>query len=126
MDFRLRVTGDWNDTFRFLERCQSLETNKILNDVGRRGVEALKANTPLDTGLASSSWGYVITSSESGLTIEWHNYDIEGGYNVAILVEYGHGLHQGGYVRGRDFINPAMQPVFDYMAEEVWKEVNKA
>lgn len=122
----LSVNGDWNDTFKYLENLKRIRFENLLNDIGQRGVETLRANTPIETGRASSNWGYEVKHNSNGLTIEWHNYDIEGGYNVVLLVEYGHGLRQGGYVAPHPFINASMQPIFQSFADDILEEVNKA
>lgn len=125
--FSLKKKGDWHNTFEYLESLLSfdLRLNSLLNEAGQAGVDALQAATPKDTGLAASSWGYTVDRGEGYAEITWHNYDIEGGYNVAILVQYGHGTRGGTYVTGRDFVNPAMLPVFEKFAEDIYKEVTK-
>ena len=123
----LEVKGDWKDTFDFLNKAKdaNFKIDGALNRAGQKGVEALRDAAPVDTGLMASSWGYEIEKDSSGATITWHNYDVEGGYNVAILIQYGHGTGTGGYVKGTDFIHPAMESVFNDIAEEVWKEISK-
>lgn len=116
--------GDFSQTLDWLKSA----TNKsydILNKYGQRGVEALERATPKLTSLASTSWGYEIEGTNGSYKLVFHNYDIEGGYNVAILIQYGHGTGTGGYVTGKDFINPALQPIFDDLAEELWRELTK-
>ena len=109
------------------EKTEKAEKNvlPVLHAAGQKGVEALKKATPKDTSLAASSWGYTVDGVDGDYTITFHNYDIEGGYNVAVLIQYGHGTGTGGYVAGRDFINPALQPIFDNLADDVWKEINR-
>lgn len=109
----------------FLERL--LEKIKMgnLDRYGQMGVEALSNATPVRTGLAASSWYYTIERANGSATLSWHNSDIEGGYNVAILIQYGHGTRNGGYVKGIDYINPALAPVFQQMADEIWEEVRQ-
>lgn len=116
--------GDFGKTLDWLKGATSKSYN-IFVKYGEKGVQALESATPKDTTLASKSWGYEIEGSEGAYTLVFHNYDIEGGYNVALLVQYGHGTGTGGYVAGRDFINPALQPIFDELAEELWKELTK-
>lgn len=122
---KLVSKGNWKKTFDFLKRNQDIDSriDAILHTAAQRGIDALRNNTPLDTGLAASSWGYVIKKEKDSITITWTNNDVEGGYNVAILIQYGHGTGTGGFVMGRDFINPAMQPIFDSIADDIWKEV---
>lgn len=117
--------GKWEKTFSFLRKNQRVgdKIDAVLTNAAERGVQALAANTPINTGLASDSWSYEITRDNRNITITWVNNDIEGGYNVALLIQYGHGTGTGGYVAGRDFINPAIQPVFDAILDDIWKEV---
>ena len=117
-------TGDFSKTIDFLRNA---DTNvlPVLHEYGQKGVMALRDATPKDTSLAASSWDYTIDGGPGDYIITFHNYDIEGGYNVAILVQYGYGTGTGGYVTGRDFINPALQPIFDNLANDIWKEMNK-
>lgn len=97
-----------------------------LDRYGRKGVEALSLATPKDTGLASQSWRYEIHREEDGIVkLEWHNDDIENGFHVVIGVQYGHATKSGSWVEGRDFINPAIRPIFDAIARDVAKEVKK-
>jgi hypothetical protein len=121
------VLGEFNKTKKFLENALALNNHidSILRSAAEEGKRALEMMAPKDTGLMASSWGYTIDRGESETTITWHNYDIEGGYNVAILIQYGHGTGTGGYVVGRDFINPAIQPVFDNLVELIWEEVTR-
>lgn len=116
--------GNFDNTLNWLKGVTT-KSYDILNKYGQIGVEALQRATPKFTRLASSSWGYEIEGKEGYYNLVFHNYDIEGGYNVAILIQYGHGTGTGGYVTGRDFINPTLQPIFDDLAEELWKELTK-
>ena len=108
----ITAKGDFKKTDTFLEKLLEKFSAGKLDKYGRMGVEALKANTPRDTGRLAQSWSYHIERTNSGSRIVWTNDDIEGGCNVAILIQYGHGVKGGGYVPGRDFINPALEPVF--------------
>lgn len=96
---------------------------KSLEKYGQEGVAALSSATPADTGLASNSWYYTVKVTKNGATITWSNSDVEGGFPVAVMIQYGHGTGTGGYVSGRDYINPAIVPIFDKIAESVWREV---
>lgn len=129
MGLRLEVKGDWKKTFAFLNNNANFNEKKyidyILNNTGRMGVSALSSYTPIDTGLASKSWSYYITKEKERYTITWTNDDVEGGCNVAILIQYGHGTRNGGFVRGYDFINPSLKPVFEKLANDLWEEVTK-
>jgi hypothetical protein len=117
------ASGSTKQTESFLEFLQSGAMFSGLSAGGRRGVDALSRNTPRDTGRASESWGYDVTHNNGEHAVEWYNSDIEGGYNVVILIQYGHGTGTGGYVPGRDFINPAMSSVFDSISLDVWRQV---
>jgi hypothetical protein len=97
-----------------------------LESLAQRGVAALQAATPTDSGLTAASWSYVIEERDGAVFISWLNSNIVMGTNVAILLQYGHGTGTGGYVSGRDFINPAIQPIFDEIANELWKKVTSA
>lgn len=99
---------------------------KILNHYGKVGVDALSRATPVDSGLAANSWGFVVEQKGSVYSITWTNNDIENGFPVAVMIQYGYGTGNGAYIQGRDYINPAMQPIFDQIANEVWKAVTSA
>lgn len=116
--------GDFSKTLDWLKGVTD-KASDILNKYGEMGVKALEQATPKYTSLASSSWGYSVDGGNGNYTLTFHNYDVEGGYNVALLIQYGHGTGTGGYVSGRDFINPALQPIFDGLADEMWKELTK-
>lgn len=116
--------GDFKKVNGFLEKMLEVGNLGVLDKYGKRGIDALRQQTPKDSGLASNSWSYAITHDKGSSTITWSNSDVEGGCNVAILIQYGHGTKNGGFVQGRDFINPAMRPIFDEMADSVWKEVS--
>lgn len=97
-----------------------------LDAFAREGVSALISGTPVDSGLAADSWDYEIERSGKMVTIKWTNSNVENGFPVAIMLQYGYGTGTGGYVQGRDYINPAMKPVFDSIADKVWKAVTSA
>ena len=96
-----------------------------LDKYGREGIAALSSATPIDTGKTASSWYYEIENKNGSATISFYNSNVNKGENIAILIQYGHGLRGGGYVQGRDYINPAIQPIFDKIAENAWREVTK-
>ena len=123
--FSFSSKGDWEKTKKFLEEVSSGRFYDKLSKYGQMGVDALEANTPVDTGETAGSWGYKIVKDRGRTSIEWYNTNIEGGVNVAIILQYGHGTRGGGYVQGRDYINPAMRPVFDNIAEKVWAEIQR-
>ena len=118
--------GSFKNTERFLERMSKDEILNSLDKYGREGVNALAKATPVESGATASMWGYEIKKSSGSYTITWTNANIEGGFPVAIMLQCGHGTGTGGYVQGRDYINPAIRPVFDRIAEEAWKVVTSA
>lgn len=117
--------GDFSYTKGFLESAKSIFRASTLDKYGLMGVKALMENTPVDTGLTASSWTYEIERTATGSTIYWYNTNVQNGLNIAIILQYGHATKGGHYVVGRDYINPAIQPVFDQIAEEAWNEVTK-
>lgn len=119
----LNSDGDFASTEKFLKRVMDIKWNNLLKSYAERGVDLLSMYTPKDTGLASSSWGYEIIKENGKVVIYWTNDDIENGFPVAIMVQYGHGVKGGGWVEGIDYINPALQPIFDEMANILWREV---
>ena len=123
----IKVTGNWNKTEEFLKRNQKLKSiRNVLERCGREGVAALAATTPVDTGATASSWSYEIIQNDQESKVVFTNNNLtKTGIPIAILLQYGHGNGRGGYVQGRDYINPAVQPVFDKIVEEAWKEVTK-
>lgn len=124
--FSFSSTGDWSKTVAFLQKMQKLNVDVVLNSAGAKGVAALGRATPKESGLAASSWTYEIKKTSSGIEIGWKNTDVENGFKVALMIQYGHGTGTGGYIQGRDYINPAMRPIFDEIAETVWKAVTSA
>lgn len=122
----VEVHDSLNKTSSFLERCLNVVKLGNLDKYGRRGVDALRAATPKDTGLAASCWSYEINRTKEGVTLEWHNSDIEHGYNVIIGIQYGHATKSGSWVEGMDFINPALRPIFEEIKDELWREVTRS
>ena len=120
-----RHKGDFSKTTRFLENVRRGLNPHILDKYGREGVHALASATPVDTGFTASSWYYRIESKNEQTTISFCNSNIQNGVPIAIILQYGHGTRNGGWVEGRDYINPAILPVFDKMAEQAWREVTK-
>lgn len=118
--------GDFSKTKGFFSNMLRRRYLNVLSRYGDLGVQLLAANTPIDTGLLASSWSYEIIEDNTGMSIVWKNSDIENGANVAILLQYGHATGTGGYVRGIDYINPALAPVFDKLAEAAWREVQNS
>lgn len=115
--------GNFNNTERFFKRAQKMDFYKNLEKYARAGVAALASATPVDTGLTAASWDYEIRKEKNKVSIYWTNSNIQNGVPIAVILQYGHGTNNGGYVRGRDYINPAIQPIFDQIAESAWKEV---
>ena len=120
-----RHTGDFSKSKLFLERAKKSVRASDLDRFGKAGVEALAAATPVDSGLTASSWYYKIEIKRDSATISFHNSNIQNGVPIAIILQYGHGTRNGGWVEGRDYINPAIQPIFDSIVENAWKEVTK-
>lgn len=120
--------GDFKNFENFAKRVKTKDVYKILNVFGSEGVNALSEATPKDTGNTAASWRYEIEVKNGGYTINWYNTNTvygSGGPSVAILLQYGHATRNGAWVKGTDFINPAMKGIFDRMAEALWKEVTK-
>lgn len=119
--------GNFTKTYSFLDKMVNRNYVKRLDPYARKGVEALAAATPKYTGVTASSWSYEITQEEGKVTITWTNSNLAGGkIPVVLLIQYGHATRNGGYVKGIDFINPAMKPVFDQILKDVWREVSES
>ncbi len=110
-------------TSKFLKKMMLGEPFNRLERFGEEGVRALSGATPVHSGLAASSWEYEIRKTKGRYSLSWHNTNVESGIPVVILIQYGHGTRGGSWVQGRDFINPVMRPLFDRIADEVWREV---
>lgn len=139
----VKIVGKWDSTVKLLRRATALNGiawgiglaasmsnhenayDELLNRTGQMGVEALRQATPVYTGRTANSWTYKIIKTKGVSKVEWYNTDVENGCNVAILLQYGHGTRGGTYVEGIDYINPALKPIFDTMADYLWKEVTK-
>lgn len=117
--------GSFDNTERYLKRLKTAELFAVLSKYGSLGVNALSNATPADTGLTSQSWFYTIKQRPGYYSIRWHNSNEEYGLPVAVLIQYGHGTRTGGYVQGRDYIMPAIRPIFDQIAAEAWREVTR-
>lgn len=118
-----RQKGSWTKTRRFLKHCRDADLDSILDRYGQEGVEALARATPKATGKTAASWGYRVTKDENRITISWTNTNIVDGVPIAVILQYGHGTRNGGYVEGTDYINPAMRPIFERIAARAWGEV---
>lgn len=118
--------GDFSKLDKYLNEVRkAVRKDTIFDKYGRAGVAALSSATPIETGLAAQSWYYEVEQSSSSVRIVFSNSDVENGFPVAIMLQYGHGTGTGGWVEGRDYINPAIQPIFDKIAEDAWKEVTR-
>lgn len=117
------MKGDFSKTLKYFEELQDSVKLDILNEYGRKGVDALSSATPVNTGLTAASWYYKIVKNKGSYSIQFCNSNVDNNVLVAILLQYGHGTGTGGWVEGLDYINPALQPVFDQLAESVWKEI---
>ena len=118
--------GDFSKLTGFLERIKESVKIGDLDKFGRAGVEALSSATPVNTGKTANSWYYEIDNKNGVATISFNNSNIQNGVPIAIILQYGHGTGTGGWVEGRDYINPAIRPIFDEIAENAWREVTKS
>lgn len=120
----IELKGNFDSTENWLARAASGHSLPRLDKYGQMGVQALSSATPSDSGKTASSWNYRVKRGRGSVTIEWTNSNINKGVPIAIILQYGHGTGTGGYVQGRDYINPAMRPVFDKIAAEAFREVS--
>lgn len=120
---KITATGDFSKAYGFIERVKEVFNRGVFDEYGRMGVDALREATPKRTGKTSESWYYKIKRGSKAVSIEWCNSNSNKGQNIAVLIQYGHATRQGAYVRGRDYINPAMKEVFEKIASELWEEV---
>ncbi|WP_288923331.1 hypothetical protein [uncultured Bifidobacterium sp.] len=126
MRVKFEVSGDFTKTERFLNRMKRREYLNVLDEFGREGVQALRNATPVDSGATAEAWDYEIKRTRDYTEIVWTNSNINDGVPIAVILQYGHGTGTGGYVQGRDYINPAIRPIFDKIAEKAWKVVTSA
>lgn len=117
--------GNFSNLNSFLEKAKEGVNVGILNKYGKQGVELLSKVTPVDTGLTASSWSYDIVRSNDSVTLNFNNTNIQNGCPIAVVLQYGHGTKEGGWVEGIDYINPVIQPLFNKIANEAWKEITK-
>lgn len=120
---KIKQQGDFKKTSVFLEQLKRGVRESTLRKYGEAGVKALSSATPVDTGLTAASWRYELEHTKQSATLSFYNTNVQNGVQIAIILQYGHGTGTGGWVQGRDYINPAIQPVFDELAEKAWKEV---
>ena len=119
----VKQKGDFSKTEKFLNSISKKLYYRNLQKYAEQGVAALASATPIDSGTTANSWDYEIRQTKNSVSIYWTNSNVNKGVPIAIIIQYGHGTRNGGYVQGRDYINPAMRPIFDKIAENVWKEV---
>lgn len=120
-----RQKGDFSKLSRYFERVKEAAKIDVLDKYGQEGVAALASATPVNSGKTANFWYYEIKRQNGSVSIEFKNANINKGVNIAIILQYGHGTGTGGWVQGRDYINPAIQPIFDKIADDAWKEVTK-
>lgn len=125
MTISFQTSGSFQNTERRLKRMSKLDISRILNAYGALGVAALKAYTPVDSSATANAWYHKVTKTGSSWELSWHNQNGSTDTPIAIMLQYGHGTGTGGYVAGRDYINPAIRPVFDEIKTAVWKEVTR-
>lgn len=123
MVIKFKHRGNFNNTERFFKRAQKMDFFRNLEKYAQEGVAALSSATPVDSGLTAASWNYEIVKKKGSVSIYWTNSNINAGVPIAVILQYGHGINNGGYVQGRDYINPAIRPIFDKIADNAWKEV---
>ena len=126
MRVKFEMSGGFTKTERFLNRMKRREYLNVLDEFGREGVQALRNTTPVESGLTAELWDYEIKRTRDYVEIIWTNSNINDGVPIAVILQYGHGTGTGGYVQGRDYINPAIRPIFDKIAEKAWKVVTSA
>lgn len=120
-----RQKGDFSKTLKYLDRIRDPIKMGILDKYGREGVKALSSATPIDSGVTANSWYYKIEKDNKSAKVVFYNSHINKSVPIAIILQYGHGTGTGGWVQGRDYINPAIRPIFDKMANEIWREVTR-
>ena len=117
--------GNLSKTYNFLKKHPSKRFLNTLKYFGEKGVQALSNATPVDTGKTAASWSYKIVTTDNSVTITWTNSNVVNGVPIAIILQYGHGTRNGGWVEGRDYINPAIQPIFDDIKDKIWRKLPK-
>ena len=122
---KITQSGDFDYTEQYLQHLKDENLSGVLNKYGTLGVNALANATPVDSGLTSESWYFTIESRPGYYSIRWHNNNVQDGLPIAVLIQYGHGTRNGGYVQGRDYVMPAIRPIFDAIAAEAWREVTQ-
>lgn len=120
---RLTAKGDFSKTTHYFEKLKRVTRSSILDRYGQKGVAALASATPVDSGLTARSWSYKVEETKESSKIVFCNSNVQNGVLIAIILQHGHGTGTGGWVEGRDYINPAIRPIFDQIVADVWKEV---
>ena len=120
-----RQKGDFSKLDHYFERVKEAAKIGILDKYGQAGVSALSSATPVESGKTASSWYYEIKRQNGSVALEFYNSNVNNGVPIAVILQFGHGTGTGGWVQGRDYINPAIQPIFDKISEDAWKEVTK-
>ena len=124
--FKFTSKGDFSKTLAYFHKMENVLDNARLEMYGQRGIDALRAATPVESGKTANSWGFEVEKTGTTIKLIWTNSNVNEGCNIAILIQYGHGTGWGSYVEGVDYINPAMRPIFEEISELVWREVTKA
>ena len=123
---RFESKGDFSRSIKWLQKLQRAEFYKRVNAIAAQGTSALASATPVDSSKTAQSWSHEVKITRTSCRVEWHNSNVNQGVSIAIILQYGHGTGTGGYVAGRDYINPAIRPIFDKIAEDVWSEVTRS
>lgn len=123
---RFESKGDFSRSIKWLQKLQRAEFYKRVNAIAAQGTSALASATPVDSSKTAQSWSHEVKITRTSCRVEWHNSNVNQGVPIAIILQYGHGTGTGGYVAGRDYINPAIRPIFDKIAEDVWSEVTRS
>ena len=123
---RFESKGDFSRSIKWLQKLQRAEFYKRVNAIAAQGTSALASATPVDSSKTAQSWSHEVKITRTSCRVEWHNSNVSQGVPIAIILQYGHGTGTGGYVAGRDYINPAIRPIFDKIAEDVWSEVTRS
>lgn len=122
---KIKSTGNFNNTMTWLKGLREHKWKKELDKFGKKGVDALRSATPMDTGKTANSWGYEIVDDGDTVKIEWTNSNVNKGCNIALILQYGHGTGSGHYIEGIDYINPAMKPIFKQLETDAWEAIRK-
>lgn len=125
MGVTIKHSGNFNNLDRFLKNSKRIKFQEVLDSYGREGVKALSSATPKRYGTTAASWGYTLNIKKNSILLEFTNSHINKGIPIAIIIQYGHATRNGGWVQGRDYINPAIQPIFDKIASDIWREVTQ-